>query len=353
MRAVVTATVVVGLALVIVAWDSRALTDRPINQGSPISFDRVTEILPPASRGEIAEPVTAPEPAIRFDIPDPRIDATRVHDRQLAVAEESMWVTMATYPTPRRPRRQVLTYEVEEGDNVSTIAERYGLDTDSVVWANDKLEADPDYIVIGQKLVIPPALGVLHVVKAGDTVEELAKKYKVSAEAVYNFTPFNQFGPNGEITPGQYLMFPGGEKPYQLRYVYTDKGMIAVNAPTGSGRFRWPTDGWITTKYYPGSHNGIDIAGSEGQPIYAADAGVVIYAGEYGTYGNTIIIDHGGGFTTLYAHLLAWYPKVGMPVRKGQSIGMMGSTGKSTGNHLHFEIRVWGGTVNPLRYLPE
>jgi len=251
---------------------------------------------------------------------------------------------------PKRPRTTILTYTVEEGDNVSTIAERFDIDTDTVVWANEKLEEDPDYLVVGQKLLILPIVGVLHTVKEGDTIEAIAQKYKAEPQAIIDYE-FNHLQEAGVLKVGQQVIVPNGQKPYQLRYVYTDKGMIAVNAPQGSGRFIWPTSGYITNRYAP-DHLGIDIGAPVGTPVYAADAGVVTSVGPMGTYGLAVIIDHGKGFTTVYAHLSMYYPTVGTPVRKGQAIGKIGMTGKTTGPHLHFEIRYGGGAVNPARYLP-
>jgi murein DD-endopeptidase MepM/ murein hydrolase activator NlpD len=251
---------------------------------------------------------------------------------------------------PKRPRTAIINYTVEEGDNVSTIAERFDIDTDTVVWANDKLEEDPDYLVVGQNLLILPIVGVLHTVKEGDTIESIATKYKAEPQAIIDYE-FNHLQEVGVLKVGQQVIVPDGQKPYQLRYVYTDKGMIAVNAPQGSGRFIWPTSGYITNRYAP-DHLGIDIGAPVGTPVYAADAGVVTSAGPMGTYGLAVIIDHGKGFTTLYAHLSMYYPTVGTPVRKGQAIGKIGMTGKTTGPHLHFEIRYGGGAVNPARYLP-
>jgi len=251
---------------------------------------------------------------------------------------------------PKRPRTEVITYTVEEGDNVSTIAERFDIDTDTVVWANEKLEEDPDYLVVGQKLLILPIVGVLHTVKEGDTIEAIAQKYKAEPQAIIDYE-FNHLQEAGVLKVGQQVIVPNGQKPYQLRYVYTDKGMIAVNAPQGSGRFIWPTSGYITNRYAP-DHLGIDIGAPVGTPVYAADAGVVTSVGPMGTYGLAVIIDHGKGFTTVYAHLSMYYPTVGTPVRKGQAIGKIGMTGKTTGPHLHFEIRYGGGAVNPARYLP-
>ncbi len=252
----------------------------------------------------------------------------------------------------KRLRKEIMVYTVEEGDNVSTIAERFDLSTDTIVWANGDLEADPDYIVVGQKLSILPVPGVLHTVKAGDTLESVAKLYKADAQAIAEYE-FNNLREPFELTPGQKIVVPDGEKPYNPRLVTLPDGrQVLVGAPKGLGRFVWPTQGWITTRFGEGGHRGVDIAAWIGAPIYAADAGAVTYAGPLGGYGLAVIIDHGNGYQTIYGHLDVYYNKVGQSVRRGQAIGKMGNTGNSTGPHLHFEITLWGGLVNPLNYLP-
>jgi len=259
----------------------------------------------------------------------------------------------------KRLRKDLLVYTVEEGDNVSTLAERFDITTDTIVWANPDLEADPDYIVVGQKLLILPVPGVLHTVKEGDTLESVAKMYKADPQAIAEYE-FNNLKEPYTLTPGQKIIVPNGEKPYQPRLVTLPDGrQVLVGAPKGLGRFVWPAQGWVTTRFGEWvdgkAHRGIDISAYPGAPIYAADAGAVIHAGPLGNYGLAVIIDHGNGYQTLYGHLSVYYPKVGQSVRRGQAIGKMGATGKTIppgAVHLHFEMLLWGGLVNPLKYLP-
>lgn len=126
----------------------------------------------------------------------------------------------------------------------------------------------------------------------------------------------------------------------------------------GSGVMMWPLQGRLTLRYgarhrIQGRHTGIDIAAPYGSPIVAADDGEVIFAGWWDGYGKTVVVDHGKGRATVYAHLSRIYPTVGATVAKGQTIGLEGSTGYSTGPHLHFEVRINGTPVNPARYLPK
>lgn len=252
----------------------------------------------------------------------------------------------------RRLRKDVLVYAVEEGDNVSTLAEKFDITTDTIVWANGDLDVDPDFIAIGQKLNILPVPGVLHTVKDGDTIESIAKTYKADPQAIIEFD-WNKLTPPYALKAGQKVIVPDGEKPYAPRLVYLPDGrQVMVGAPRGLGRFVWPTQGYITQRFGEDGHRGLDIAAYMGAPIYAADAGVVTYSGYMGNYGLAVVIDHGNGYQSLYGHMSVYYPRVGQAVKRGQAIGKMGSTGKSTGPHLHLEITYWGGLVNPAGYLP-
>jgi len=324
------------------------------------------QVVSPAVRiSPAASPTQESNPAAASDVlapPDARHDADLEDtDDSLPVwpsvlpmvGEGSLFKTPVLHTTiPKRPRKELVVYTVQKGDNLTTIAESFDIDTDTLIWANPALEEDPDYIVVGDTIVIPPVIGVLHTVKEGDTLESIAKQYKGDLQAMLELDFNHLSGPDTKVISGTRIMVPGGEKPYQPRLVYINGVAVMVNAPRGGGRFMWPTKGVITSFYTP-EHRAIDIAAPLGTPIYASDAGVVVAAGEMGTYGLTVIIDHGNGFQTLYAHLSVYYPQAGQNVRRGQAIGKMGSTGKSTGPHLHFAITYQGGAVNPFRYLPQ
>jgi murein DD-endopeptidase MepM/ murein hydrolase activator NlpD len=160
--------------------------------------------------------------------------------------------------------------------------------------------------------------------------------------------------PDYALTIGQFLMVPGGSKPYIPRVVNAYSGPIPATAARGTGNFGWPVSGRITQKFWT-RHPGIDIGAPKGTPVYAADSGYVVTAGwdqERVSYGFMILINHGNGFITRYAHLSAFNVEVGDSVKKGQIIGRVGSTGNSTGPHLHFEIIKNGDRRNPFGYLP-
>jgi len=269
---------------------------------------------------------------------------------------------------PERPRRGIITYTVQAGDTLFGIAEQFKLRPETILWANyDVLQDNPHMLEIGQILNIPPVDGVLHVVKEGETLEAIAQKYKVSPEAIRD-AEWNGPVEGGEPQVGQVLIVPGGTRPFagwnppRQAYVIVAGGKrLPTGAcsnvqvlPLGTGSFVWPVNSrWRSGYDFTPWHPGVDFAGRLGDPVYAADAGTVVYAGwSTGGYGNLIVLDHGNGYRTYYAHLSAIFVGCGQQVAQGGTIGLVGSTGRSTGPHLHFEIRGPDGFVNPWRALP-
>jgi len=250
---------------------------------------------------------------------------------------------------PERGRQGVFVYVVQSGDNVSKIAHSFGVRPETILWSNPELETWPDYIVVGQELFVLPLDGAYHEVKAGDTLDSLAKRYSVDPIAIIE-CEYNDLSEPYELHVGQRLVIPGGTRPIVPRYVRATAPPPA-NAPQGSGSFMWPASGYLTQSYWLG-HQAIDIGAPTGTPIYAADAGYVSATGWMGGYGNYVIVNHGNGFETLYAHLSEIRAIAGQGVERGQLIGLVGSTGRSTGPHLHLEIRQGGVKRNPLGFLP-
>jgi murein DD-endopeptidase MepM/ murein hydrolase activator NlpD len=250
-----------------------------------------------------------------------------------------------------RPRREIVTYHVIGGDTIIGIAKRFNISAESVLWANERTELNPEFLRVGQELVIPPTTGVLHEVKAGDTVDSIAKKYKVDVSVVTDLES-NGLTPPFALSVGQRVMVPGGEKPYQPKVVYGYTGAVPAQATRGSGNFVWPLGGILTQGYWTG-HRAIDIGVRIGSAVLTSDSGFVVLVAndDYG-YGKHVMVNHGNGFETLYAHLSTILVSPGQTVRKGQPIGLSGSTGRSTGPHLHFEVRYYGQQLNPLNYLP-
>ncbi|MGC9469142.1 MAG: peptidoglycan DD-metalloendopeptidase family protein [Anaerolineae bacterium] len=251
---------------------------------------------------------------------------------------------------PERPRLEIITYTVQAGDTTEKIAERFDLQPTTLLWSNPELEKMPDLLMIGQALTILPLDGVYHTVGVSDTLESLAKSYKVDVEAISS-CPFNEIPEDGELATGAKLIVPGGTKPYEARQVTAYTGPVPVDVES-SGTFRWPTVGTLTQGYWYG-HRAIDIGASVGTAIRASDGGFVSFAGwtDIG-YGYLVVVDHDKGFQTYYAHLSNIFVQEGQPVNVNEVLGAMGSTGNSTGPHLHFEIRYDGYPTNPLIYLP-
>lgn len=253
---------------------------------------------------------------------------------------------------PERARAEIVTHQVETGDTVSSIAAKFGLSPETIIWANSDLERNPDLLGVNQEVVVLPVNGVYHQVGGRDTIESIAATYQIEPAAIINYA-LNQIDPDEPvIQPGQWLVVPGGSKPYIPRAVTVYAGPMPEGAETGSGAFGWPASGAIFQDYWSG-HPALDIADRLGAPVVAADSGYVVVAGWDDTgYGYKVVLDHGNGYQTLYAHLQAYYVEAGNSVTKGQQIGEMGSSGNSTGPHAHFEIRQ--GTIqrNPFGFLP-
>lgn len=278
---------------------------------------------------------------------------------------------------PSRPREELSTYIVQDGDTVFGIAEKFGLEPETILWGNyNTLLDDPHSLKPGQELTILPVNGVYWEWLGGIPFGEWARFYGVSAADVIEY-PGNNIDPNtvgdyenANIKTGTWLIIPGGkrdfvswsaplgvtrENPASARVLGAGACDPISGGAVGYGSFIYPTN----KHYLSGfdwspqtNHNGLDFAGNTGEAVYASDAGVIVYAGwnDYG-YGNMVMIDHGNNFQSLYAHLSALNVGCGQSVGQGEVIGAVGSTGRSSGSHLHFEIMA-GVKVNPWDFLP-
>jgi len=236
---------------------------------------------------------------------------------------------------------KISIYEVRDGDTLSQIAEMFGVSANTIRWANDISGA----IQPGQILVILPVTGITHKVKSGGTIADIAKIYKADVKEI---ALFNGIGIDTQLKPGDEIIVPNvdpvvkssGKKTSSLASTYSSPAAAA-------GYYMNPLPGEILTQNLHG-YNSVDIGAPNGTPIYAAADGKVIdsrYGGWNGGYAVMIIISHDNGTQTLYAHLSDNLTKIGQKVDKGDVIGYVGSTGNSTGPHLHFEVR---GAKNPL-----
>lgn len=278
---------------------------------------------------------------------------------------------------PTRPRSEVITYEVQPGDTIFGIADMFGLTPYTLLWANYYTLADnPHFLEPGQELNILPVEGTYHRWSAGEGLNGVAQGYNVTPEDIINW-PGNNLDPetlgdwsNPNIEPGTWLVVPGGRRDYVSITPFISRKDPAVarhvgpgacgsiyDGPVGFGAFIWPSANQYLSgyDYSPASnHYGIDIAGRLGDAMWASDAGVVVYAGwnNFG-YGNMVVIDHGNGWQTLYAHMSTIGVACGQSVFQGTIIGAIGSTGKSSGPHIHYEMMNTSyGRVNPRDFLP-
>jgi murein DD-endopeptidase MepM/ murein hydrolase activator NlpD len=255
---------------------------------------------------------------------------------------------------------EVIEHSVQDGETISSIAQKYSLAPETIYWENNL--TDRSTIKPGDRLRILPVDGIRHKVAKGETIYTIAKKYglgdsEADAQPIVSF-PFNTFADDQafSLATGQYIFIPNGVKPEPSAPV-ASRGRQQVTTPDAgsvspTGSFVWPASGYISQGFYWG-HRAIDIASRGGGPILAADAGTVVVAGwvDNSGYGNRVMVDHGNGTVTLYAHLSVVRVQVGQTVNRGDVLGDMGTTGRSTGVHLHFEIRQGGSQLNPQNFL--
>jgi hypothetical protein len=280
---------------------------------------------------------------------------------------------------PSRPRQDIIKYTIAKGDTVIGIAQKFNLKAQTIMFGNYyTLRDDPHNLSIGAELNILPVDGYYYEWHEGDGLNGVAKNLNVAPEDIINF-PLNKLDmatigsySNPNIKPGTWLIVPGGNRPYTswsapvgitrsnpaiARVMGAGSCGKIMDGAIGLGYFIWPTIGHTLSgfDYSPDTnHRGIDIGGNTGEPIFSADAGVIVYAGwnDWG-YGNMIMVDHGNGWQSLYAHLNSVGVICGQSVDQGTVIGTLGSTGRSTGSHLHFELmHSIYSKVNPWSYLP-
>lgn len=277
---------------------------------------------------------------------------------------------------PTRPRLSIQKYTVVAGDTIFGIAEKFNLQPETIMWSNYyTLNDDPHKLRPGQELNILPVNGVYYEWHAGDGLNGVAEYYHVTPDAIVDYPGNNlSAGTIGDyaapnIAPGTWLVIPGGtrefivwsapritrENPAVANVLGAGACAPVTEGPIGNGTYVWPTSEHYISgfDYSPETnHGGIDIGGKIGNPIYATDAGVVVYAGwnDWG-YGNMVVIDHGNGWQSLYAHMSVLNVGCGSYVYQGDLLGGMGSTGNSSGPHLHFELRSESVRVNPLNFV--
>lgn len=327
-------------------------------------------------KGEVRNPKTAAI-AASDPTPTPVVSPPMFEPPENTISDRGITREVELHTTlPDRPRFEMTTYVVQKGDTIYDIAERFGLNASSLMWSNPQEIPDVLYLQPGQELDIPPVDGVVYEWHEGDGLNGVAEFFKVKPEDIIDW-PGNNLTVEGvgdfadpNIEPGTMVFVPGGkgqfitwtmpgitrDNPAAAKTVGPGYCGTVYEGAVGTNTFVWPA----ATTYISGytydpdiNHLAIDIGGSIGVGIYAADNGVIVYAGwnDFG-YGNLIVIDHGTGWQTYYAHLSSINVGCGQSVYQGDQIGLMGSTGRSTGPHLHFEMRsdIYG-KVNPLNFV--
>jgi len=243
----------------------------------------------------------------------------------------------------------IIEHIVEPGDTIWSIMKAYNVDEATIVNANNL--ANSSKLKVGQKLTFPSVTGLTHTVKKGDTISDIAKTYQVSAQIIEEA---NELSQSSKIFAGQVLVVPGGKMPRVAKSTGSSSGS-SKSATIGIGMVHPVNGGTRVTSYYGTRngrmHNGIDFGVSTGTDVKAAASGVVTTSGWLGNYGKLVVIDHGQGVKTYYGHNSKLLVSVGDRVAQGQVIANSGNTGRSTGPHLHFEVRVNNKAQNPLNYI--
>ncbi len=313
-------------------------------------FDFANLLMPQSAAGAVAAPAYNSQnmpllvPAKNID-PNPSVGGGDIAIAGGAlIAQEGPSGTVADIEA-RPEATQISIHVVREGDTLSQIADMYNVKINTIIWAND---IKGRYIQPGQELIILPINSVRHTVAKGETLASIVKKYQGDLDETASY---NEIAPTAALAVGSVVLIPDGviaAPPAAARTSSAPASLRGAGGANISGYFGWPVNGGVLTQGIHG-FNGIDIGASYGTAIYASAAGTVIVAregGYNGGYGSYVVIQHSNGTQTLYAHLSSVMVGQGAVVSKGQTIGKMGSTGKSTGNHLHFEVR---GAANPFR----
>ena len=280
---------------------------------------------------------------------------------------------------PAEEKKPIQKYAVQRGDTFARIAKKFGIKIETILWANNL--AANSVLRPGDTLTVPGVDGIIYTVKSGGTLSDVAKKYNVTVAQLANV---NNLSSTTKLAKGQTLIIPGARPPAVIAVkppkpvapvevapepaapaaVPNDfvpltpepeqtNPQVATRPPLAAGeKLVWPTRRRSITQYYHGGHPGLDIDGDYSDAVYAADGGTVTFSGWNNSgYGNMILIDHGNGMVTRYGHNSKVYVATGQQVNRGDVIAMVGTTGRSTGSHLHFELMIRGKRVNPLKYI--
>ncbi len=326
-----------------------------LGEGGPDVIEEVT-----AESSSFVPQPTSYRGAVALSTPVAQEPDTRFIGSEATSSTSLSAPTTSQTATAVAKRDDTTTYTVTEGDTVSTIAQKFGLSITTVLWANDLSVRST--IRPGDSLTILPVDGVVHKVTRGDTLSKISKLYGADTDKIQ---AANKLASVNDLSIGELLLIPGGERqaPAKSRRVASVSNLFSPTQtpPNVSGGKNaigmiWPTDlhkinTYFGQYYVYGRHWGLDIDCNYNNNNYAAADGIVTRAGWNGAYGNLVEINHGNGIVTRYGHNAKIYVKVGQTVSQGDPVGLCGTTGRSTGTHLHFEVRINNQPVNPLDYL--
>lgn len=359
------------LATIIINLDARQVLAQDVGKSSllyALATNSDVEIVQESSREEPTTPnanylgraTLAAIPHIDFDYDEETDDIASIFVPGSISAPPSM----ETPEGSKAPRTRTETYVVQDGDTIASIAHTFNVNVGTILWSNNLTERQ--YIRPGDSLKIPPVSGILVTIKKGDTIAKLANRYSGNTEQIKEY---NRIVDETTLALGTEIVIPDGKPPLPEQTIIAIRGRAreqatapaAKNVPKPkaantaaipSTKLLWPTPGRVVTQYYGWRHTGLDIDGDFTSPLYASYDGVVQMAGwNSGGYGLQIVVKHPNGLTTRYAHASKLFVKVGDSVKRGEVIAMMGSTGRSTGSHLHFEVYVGNRRQNPLAYI--
>lgn len=293
--------------------------------------------------------------------PDATADPLQFGAGELPIVDDS---SLVPAPNPRTfegqlPQHEFITHTVVRGETPNGIAESYGIQPETILGGNPQLSEESSLLQVGTELIILPIDGVLHDVQPGDTLESVSLQYSIPTEEIIAYEPNNLEFPY-RLQPDTQIMVPGAVREL---FVWTPPDLSSVGGTSveggnvrpiivGTGTFVYPVNSRNYTQYFWYGHPGLDIALPEGSPVYASDTGTVTYVGwnAFG-YGNLIVVNHGNGYETFYAHLSSFNVTPGQIVYQGNVIGGTGNTGNSSGPHIHFEIRLNNNRDNPCWYI--
>lgn len=316
------------------------------------SLPQITPTLPPII------PTISPDTALQT------VDLSNVSVRRNFVVRPEL--NPVTFQGEPPNHGEFATYTVKQGDTPIKIASSFGIQPETLLGGNPSLSEEAGLLYVDTELLVLPIDGVLHDVELGDTLESVSNLYNVPQEEIIAY-PSNNLTFPYRLYPDTQIVVPGAVRevfkwdPPKLvstssSEVGDDSGSALSSALSsaligGTGTFLWPSIGYRITQVYWYGHPAIDVGLSTGSSIYASDTGTVTYAAwsPY-CYGNLIVVNHGNGFETFYAHLSSFNVVPGQIVYQGNIIGYSGNTGCSTGPHLHFEIRADGARVNPCAW---